>query len=314
MRNGTFDLHCDVLSKLLTGEATAFAGTGSEKLDVTYEKLIASDAWLQTYAIYLPESYPSTFSSILQCVDLFYRHIASRAEVAFVRSAAELQAAVDSGRLGAMLSLEGADGLQGDFTALRILYYLGVRSLGLTWNYANWAADGVMEPRGGGLTRQGRKLVQACNGLGILLDVSHLSESGFWDVADLTDAPVIASHSNAKSACDHPRNLSDDQIRAIIAMGGLIGITFVPWFVSNKETVTIDDLLPHIDRILSLGGEKTLAFGSDFDGIDRHMTGLADPTGISPLRNELEHRYGDTLAMACLRDNALRFFLKQLPK
>lgn len=314
MRTGALDLHCDVLSKLLTGRATAFSGSGSERLDVTYEKLTAADACLQTFAVYLPEETPCTFSSVLESVDLFYRHIVPRSDVAFIRTAAQLRTAVDAGRLCALLSLEGADGLQGDFAALRILYHLGVRALGFTWNYANWAADGVMEPRGAGLTRQGRKLVRACNELGMLIDVSHLSEKGFWEVADLTDTPVIASHSNAKSVCDHPRNLSDEQIRAIIAMDGLIGITFVPWFVSRNETVKVEDLFPHIDRVLSLGGETCLAFGSDFDGINRHITGLADPEGMPELAEKLERRYGRGPAESFVRGNALRFLLKHLPK
>lgn len=308
------DFHCDVLSKLLTGEADGFDGPGAEALDVTYERLVGSGAALQSFAIYLPQSVPQQFSSILAAVDLFYRRIAAMQGVAFVRTKADLAAVERSGsKLGVMLSLEGADGLQGDLTALRILRYLGVRSLGLTWNHANWAADGALEPRAGGLTLRGRELVRSCNELDIIVDVSHLSERSFWETADETSCPFIASHSNARSICSHPRNLTDDQIRAVIAADGLIGITFVPWFVKQDDPVRPDDLIPHIERICELGGERHLMLASDFDGIDRHIEGLADPYGTRTFIERLAERYGEERAIAFARGNCFRFLSRELP-
>ena len=307
------DFHCDVLSKLLTGEAEAFAGEGAAKLDVTWERLAAGGADLQNFAIYLPERMPQRFEHVLQAVDLFYRHVLTKPGVAFVRTADDLKEAEQAGRMAAMLSLEGADGLEGDMTSLRILYYLGVRSIGLTWNHANWAADGVLEPRQGGLTRRGRELISACNELGILVDVSHLAEKGFWEAAELSAQPIIASHSNARSIQDHPRNLTDDQICAIIARGGLIGITYVPWFVKRGEPVKIEDLLPHIERVCSLGGAGNLMLGSDFDGIDRHIEQLTNPVETAALLEQLDRRYGERIARGIARDNVWQFLLRHLP-
>jgi membrane dipeptidase len=307
------DFHCDVLSKLLTGEAEQFAGEGAVKLDVTYERLQAAGADLQNFAIYLPERMPKKFDRVLQAVDLFHRHILTKPGVSFVRTSEDLIEANKQGRMAAMLSLEGAEGLEGDLTSLRILYYLGVRSVGITWNHANWAGDGVLEPRQGGLTEQGRELIKVCNELGILIDVSHLAEKGFWEAADLSAKPIIASHSNARSVLDHPRNLTDDQIRAIIARDGLIGITFVPWFVKRDPVVKMEDLLPHIERVCSLGGERNLMLGSDFDGIDRHIEQLTNPTETPMLLEQLDRRFGDRIARGIARENVWSFLRRHLP-
>jgi len=309
---GFADLHCDVLAKLLTGEASAFGGPGSEGLDVTYEQWLESGAVLQTFAVWLPKRVPRTFLSVATAVDLFCRQVLTKPNVTFVRSRADL-AACGPGRPGALLALEGAEGLEGSFAALRLLHRLGLRMLGLTWNDANWAADGVMEPRGGGLTRAGRELVRACNELGIIVDVSHLSERAFWEAMETGERPVVASHSNARSVCGHPRNLTDDQIRAIIDAGGLIGLTFVPWFIREGEPSGPEDLIPHIEKVLELGGERHLALGSDYDGIDRHVPGLDGPRGTARLLELLAGRYGEELAEAIARGNAFRFLSNQLP-
>ncbi|OUM96906.1 MAG: membrane dipeptidase [Thermobacillus sp. ZCTH02-B1] len=306
------DLHCDVLAKLLTGEAAAFGGPGSDGLDVTHEGLTEAGAVLQTFAVWLPKRVPQTFLSVAAAVDAFYRHVLSRPNVTLVRTREDL-AVCGPGRPGALLALEGAEGLEGSLAALRLLHRLGLRMLGLTWNDANWAADGVMEPRGGGLTRAGRELVRACHELGIIVDVSHLSERAFWETLETGGRPVVASHSNVRSVCDHPRNLSDGQIRAIIESGGLIGLTFVPWFVRDGEPNGPEDLIPHIEKVLELGGRDHLAIGSDYDGIDRHIPGLEGPGGTAAFLEMLAARYGEETADAIACGNAFRFLSNQLP-
>ncbi|XEC97185.1 dipeptidase [Paenibacillus tarimensis] len=308
------DFHCDVLSKLLTDETLDFAKGGNGRLDVTYERLSRAGSLLQTFAIYIPERMENNMRSLLRSVDLMVTKVLSIQGMTLIRSASDLKESLKKGNIGALLSLEGADGLGGDMTNLRILYYLGVRALGITWNHSNWAADGVLEPRQGGLTKKGRLLVKACNDLGILLDVSHLTDRGFWEVADLSAKPFLASHSNARTVCEHPRNLTDDQIRAMIAMDGRIGVTFVPWFLTRRESATIDDVLRHIEHICAMGGERQLMLGSDFDGIDRHVQQLTHPGEITNLTESLLKRYPEELVRAIMADNALTFLKNHLPE
>lgn len=307
------DFHCDVLCKLLMDEGLSFQGSKPGRLDVTYERLKAAGTVLQTFAIYIPQSMNGRLEPVLESVDRFHQMVLSCEDMIWVKTAQHLDECVRDGKIGALLSLEGVDGLQGQMSLLRIMHRLGIRAAGLTWNHANWAADGAMEPRGGGLTIKGRLFVEECDKLDILLDVSHLSERAFWEVAELSQRPVIASHSNARAICDHPRNLTDAQIEKLIAKQGLIGVTFVPWFVSNAEVVVIDDLLRHIEHICELGGESHIMLGSDFDGIDRYIEGLTHPGELISLQEALLKRYSERQTEQFMSGNALRFLRKSLP-
>jgi len=239
-------------------------------------------------------------------------------EISLIRSAADLAELrhAQHRRIGALLSLEGADALGGHLFYVRVLFELGLRMIGLTWNHANWAADGVMEPRQGGVTLRGKQLIKECDQLGMLMDVSHLSEKGFWDLAELTQKPFLASHSNAYAVCAHPRNLKDDQIRAIIAQDGWIGLTFVPYFVVEGGTdgVAAERLLPHIERVCELGGAGNVGFGSDFDGVGQWLAGLEHAGKYDTLVNLLYKHYRSEEAEQFLYGNAYRYFLRELPK
>lgn len=307
------DAHCDLLSAMMLKPTVEFAAEDGQA-DVSYSRLREGGVGLQCFAVYLPEQQgQASFGQILRQIDLFYLRIASHPGTKCVRSVEDLDEVTRGDALGVMLTLEGADGLEGDWVYLRTIYRLGVRMLGLTWNHANWAADGVMEPRGGGLTTKGKQLVMECNRLGIILDVSHLSERGFWELAELSQRPWVATHSNARRLCPHPRNLTDEQILATIRAGGMIGVTFVPWFLQDGEA-SVTDILRHIDHICSLGGEKAIGFGSDFDGIDRHLPELAHPGHYPRLAEELYRHYSSEQAEGFLGNNWREFFRRQLPR
>jgi membrane dipeptidase len=186
--------------------------------------------------------------------------------------------------------------------------------VGITWNHANEAADGTEEARGGGLTNFGRNLVRELKKLGMVADVSHLSVRGFWEVIDEPELAVVASHSNCKKICPHIRNLDDEQIRALIAKEGLIGITFYPPFVKSGSEVFLDDVLRHVEHVLELGGENHLCFGSDFDGIEYKVIGLEHAGRIVALREALLKRYPERLVKKWAWDNAERFYVKNLSK
>ncbi|MBB6635311.1 dipeptidase [Cohnella thailandensis] len=308
------DLHCDVLYKLQKDPKLNMHPEGQGKLDVTRARLEEGSVAAQVFAIFVPEDEPMEPQTALHQAELFWSKVLTEPGVKLIRSSADLEEARRTGAMGALLSLEGVDCLRGQWWSLRLLHRLGVRLLGMTWNRANWAADGAMEPRGGGLTKAGRQLVKECESLGILIDVSHLSERGFWELKELATKPFFASHSNAKAILNHPRNLSDEQLRALIEADGLIGVTFVPYFLTKEPVARIDDVLRHVEHICGLGGANHLAFGSDFDGIELYVDGLAHPGQYPDLADALLKRYPESLVNGFLSGNATRYLSDNLPK
>jgi membrane dipeptidase len=305
------DSHCDLLSKMLLDPLVDFNQIQTD-IAVNLPRLQHVNMALQFFAIYIPEKVDgSRFEPILACIDLFYRKIAANPAMAFIQDLDDLESALRENKIGALLTLEGVEGLAGNMQNLRIAYYLGVRIIGITWNHANWAADGVMEPRNGGFSSKGKKFVKECNRLGILLDVSHLAETGFWQLMEMANNPVLASHSNVFELCSHPRNLSNKQIKAMIEKNGMIGLTFVPWFIQSKNP-KISDLLRHIDHVCALGGENHLGFGSDFDGMETFVPNLEHVGHYDYLRNELSKKYAANLVEKFLYGNWLSFLKNSL--
>jgi membrane dipeptidase len=305
------DSHCDLLSKMLLDPHVDFNQIQPD-IAVNLPRLQQVNMALQFFAIYIPEKVDGMrFEPILESIDIFNQKIAANPAIVFIRNREELEKAIEEKKIGALLTLEGVEGLMGSLRNLRIAYYLGVRCIGITWNYANWAADGVMETRNGGFSKKGMRLVKECNKLGILLDVSHLAEAGFWQLMDMSQEPVLASHSNTFELCPHPRNLSNEQIKAIIAKNGMIGLTFVPWFVKSHDP-QISDLLLHIDHICSLGGESHIGFGSDFDGIDTFIPNLENVGQYDHLVNELCKKYAASFVEKLVFGNWLNFLKNSL--
>lgn len=307
------DFHCDVISKLLVEPKLDFHKEDfPARLDVTLQSLLDADYMIQVFAVYIPSDHPKDLITVMKSIEIFYERVANHPNMIIVDSAIDVERCKATNKIGAILSLEGVDGLQGHIFLASLLYRLGVRFAGLTWNAMNWAADGVMEASGAGLSSLGRDFVRQCNKLGITIDVSHLSERSFWDVMSVSSKPVIASHSNAKSICNHPRNLTDEQIIAIVQKQGLIGLTYVPWFVVEGEMATITHLLAHVEHMLALGAENHIMLGSDFDGIDKYIDDLRSPRDVNKLEALLLQHYSRELVEKMMWRNAYQFLLKNL--
>ena len=172
------------------------------------------------------------------------------------------------GKIGLILGMEGAEPLGNDIELLRIFYILGLRMLTLTHVLRNYVADGAhffprKEGKPGGVTDFGVQVIEECNNLGIVIDVSHLNDPGFWDVIEFTKAPVVASHSNCRALQNHPRCLTDDQIKAVINNGGVIGMNSASIFVDDKNP-DLEHLVNHLDHIVQLGGIEHVGLGFDF--------------------------------------------------
>ncbi|WP_430790668.1 dipeptidase [Virgibacillus flavescens] len=292
------DTHCDALNKLQLSKREKAFKEGlldykhSSYLHTNLKRLKAGESMAQFFAIFVHPDIPLTemWQHALEQVDLFYTEIIDKNPgMKHIKSWNEFDT-LKEGEIGAVLTLEGAEAIGNDLSKLRHLYRLGIMSMGLTWNNANLCGDGAEEPRGGGLTRLGKQIVKLNNENHVLTDVSHLTDKGFWDVIDLAEFP-IASHSNTRALCDNPRNLTDEQIKALFAKNGSIHVVFHPPFVhANPEDVTIPNLVKHIDHLCSLGGVKQVGFGSDFDGTSS-FAGLDDFSKYQNLINELLNHY-----------------------
>jgi membrane dipeptidase len=200
----------------------------------------------------------------------------SEGAVRLCRDAGEIRASMEAGALATVLHIEGAEPIDRNFRMLEILYEAGLRSLGLVWSRSNIFGHGVpfrfpsTPNTGPGLTDEGRALVKACNELGIVVDLSHLNEKGFWDVAGLSTAPLIATHSNVHALSEHSRNLTDKQLAAIRESGGMVGLNFATCFLRADGRMRADtplsDMVRHTDYLIEHLGEEGVGLGSDFDG------------------------------------------------
>ncbi|WML28757.1 dipeptidase [Neobacillus sp. OS1-32] len=287
------DLHCDVLWRLWeTKGVLRFAD--APELQANKARLHQGQVKAQCFAIFIEPELPSDqkFQVALEQIDYFYQEVLGRnPDMVHIKDWSDFDR-LKIGQIGAMLTLEGVDAIGNDLAKLHILYQLGVRSVGLTWNNANLAADGAGEPRGGGLTLLGKEIVSLNNQHQIFTDVSHLSDKGIWDVIELAQYP-IASHSNARTLCNHPRNLTDEQAAAMFKKGGLIHVVYNPPFIKETGKATITDLVKHIDHFCSLGGVKQIGLGSDFDGITSFVVDLEDASKQQNLINELLKHYSE---------------------
>ncbi|KKI92646.1 diguanylate cyclase [Bacillus sp. SA1-12] len=268
-----FDAHCDMLFKLWRDKKINVYD--DESLHVSISKLKTMDKPTQCFAIYVPENVPFTHRLAVahSQINIFYQKILKKyPEIKLIKTKSDIDRLTEN-EIGAILTLEGCDAIGDQLEQLEILFQLGVRSVGLTWNYANLVADGALEKRNGGLTNFGRKVISYLNSQNLWTDLSHTCERSFWEALDLANYP-IASHSNVYKLCPHVRNLKDEQIRAMFKKNGMIGVTFVPYFTANTPQPILSDVLHHIDYLCSLGGENNIGFGSDFDGIDLTIKGL----------------------------------------
>ena len=200
----------------------------------------------------------------------------SDGRVRICRTASDIERCLAEDTLAAVLHIEGAEAIDADFAVLDVLHAAGLRSLGPVWSRPNAFGHGVpfrcpsSPDTGPGLTDLGKALIAACNRLRILVDLSHLNERGFWDVADISNAPLVATHSNAHAVSPHSRNLTDRQLAAIGQSGGLVGVNFATSFLRpdgrHDRDTPLDLIVQHIEHLLAHAGEDSVGFGSDFDG------------------------------------------------
>lgn len=307
-----FDAHCDTVQKI-----TDFGG-GIRKNSFHWDIERINDQnidYVQVFAAFINKETDkeTPFERCNKLIDCYFREINLNKDfICHCQSAKDIEKAIKQRKIAALLSIEGGEALAGKIENLYHFFERGVRCLTLTWNYSNEICDGIDEVNGEGLSEFGMQVVLSANDLGMLLDVSHISEKGFWDVLEQTKKPIVATHSNAKTICPHRRNLSDEQILALINNGGCIGINLYSEFVSEGKC-EIKDVLKHIEHILTLGGENNVGIGCDFDGMESLPKGINGVQDIHKLFDEMKKiGYADLLINKIASQNFLKLLEKSL--
>ncbi len=301
------------------------------KGDTDLERLREGGLGGQFWSVYVPAELPGGFARAqLEQIDIARRMIARYPDrLAFATTADDVERAMKEGRVASLLGMEGGHAIEDSLGALRAYYDLGVRYLTLThWKTLDWVDSATDVPRHGGLTRFGEEVVHEMNRLGMLVDLSHVSDETMEDALRVSEAPVVFSHSSARAICDHPRNVPDSVLAKMEANGGVVMITFVNMFVSNefakasgplwkeyeartqgltdpaerqrigkeirermpKIAVTIAQVADHVDHVRKVAGVDHVGLGGDFDGNDSWPEGLSDVSGYPRLLAELVRR------------------------
>jgi membrane dipeptidase len=267
------DFHCDTASAMLEQKEPLL----KNNLKIDIERLEKGDALAQFFALYIDkESHKSSYDYCVDMLANFYQELALNLDrISLCRNYDELMIAQNHGKVGAFLTIEEGDALEGDLDKLIFFKERGVSLITLTWNYENDLGYSNYEWRdqNRGLKPKGIEVVEAMNAFGMLIDVSHLSDAGFYDVLKYSKEPFIASHSNSRVMTNHPRNLSDAMLKKLADAGGITGINFFNNFLVNGElsykleVSTIANMVRHIKHIRAVAGVEVIGLGSDFDGI-----------------------------------------------
>ena len=326
-----FDLHCDTVDALgmrtwepYASEPPAAGARPDDDLArnagaVSLEGIGRTGAaWAQCFAVWVPDLYRRRDAQAFyrQAADYFHAQVRAHAGcVAQVRDARDVDAVLASGRVAALLTLENASVLGHSVREVEALVADGVKMATLTWNGRNAIGSGC--ETADGLTMFGREAVRALEDVRIVVDASHLNPPSFADLLDVARRPFACSHSNARAVCGHPRNLTDEQFRAVRDSGGVVGLTPCRSFVTDRaagapggpDDVTFDELARHVEHFLDLGGERVVCLGSDFDGCTTPgwLRGCEDVPGFARL---LCARFGEQLTRRLLFENARDFMVR----
>lgn len=282
------DLHCDTIWQLTADKG---ASLRKNNYSVDAEKLRQADSLAQFFALYIDrQETQDPLATCLQMADRFYEELAKNEDILnFAGSYDEFLSNSRAGKISAFLTVEEGGVLKGYLTNLTLLYEWGVRLITLTWNYPNEIGypNHEWQHQHAGLTEFGTEVVAEMNRLGMIIDVSHLSDQGFYDVAALSTKPFVASHSNARHVWQHPRNLTDEMIKLLANKGGVIGINFERSFLGDGDISMVADMLKHLQHIVNIGGIECAAIGSDFDGIEPKLE-ISDIGQIAKLVKGME--------------------------
>ncbi|KIC22522.1 dipeptidase [Leisingera sp. ANG-Vp] len=341
-----FDGHNDLLLQIQSGNVLAggsgFLGGGGHHIDLEKAKAggfcggffaifvpgdgdasFMEDMMAESYDLPLPPAvdWPRAARTALAQAAILTR-LETQGGLRICRSAADIRSAMQDGIMAAVMHMEGAEAIDPDFHMLDVLYAAGLRSLGPVWSRPTIFGHGVpfrfpgSPDTGPGLTEDGIRLVEKCNDLGMMIDLSHLNEAGFWDVARHSSKPLVATHSNPHALCPHSRNLTDRQLHAIRDSDGMVGLNFAVAFLRGDGRMDpetpVSRMIEHLDHLIGVLGENRVGLGADFDGATVPAA-IKDISGLPMLRKAMKARgYGDELMTKLCHGNWLRVLGKTL--
>ena len=325
------DMHCDTISELLHArERGEEASILENHLHIDLKRMQKGDYLLQNFAMFVHLGKTADpFHYAMKLVDLFYNELEPYSDrIGIVKSWEDIEENQKAGKMSAMLTLEEGGICKGDLSCLRDFYRLGARMMTITWNFPNELGfpngkDESVSPARSvpdtehGLTETGIAFVQEMERIGMIIDISHLNDAGIRDVFHYTKKPFVASHSNARALARHPRNLTDEMIRALAERGGVAGINYYAPFLKDADKKMplqglCSDMVAHMKHMKQVGGIGCIGLGSDFDGIDT-ATEMKDCSGMQLLADVMS-REGFTTGEieAVFHDNVLRVYRELL--
>lgn len=299
------DAHCDTLALLNKNNILC----GNTDMDLSFPRLLQGNVKLQCFAICV-----KCLSDGVKLINEFDKLINSRL-FSLIEARDDIELMYKTSKIGAMLTVEGGDILDENENNIDILFERGIRMFSLTWNDSNFLCGGIGENTQG-LTNAGKRILKSCVEKGIIIDTSHISENGFFELADNISVPFIASHSNAKKICANKRNLSDKQLEVIREHSGCIGINFYPPFLNDSGIACVDDIIRHIEYIAEKIGIEYIGIGSDFDGVENNLPqGMKHPGKLQTICERLyKLNYPQKHIDMICHENMLRVFNNILPK
>ena len=300
-----FDLHCDTFTECFDKNQSIWKNDLHISLDRNKTE------YAQVFAVWIDDKLRGNdaYNRFLSIYNYFIDQL-NKSPIAIkqCKDMTELNNAMSEKSVAAILSVEGGAALGGKIERLDEFYSLGVRMMTLVWNGECELGFGSLAQNPAGLTDFGKKAVTKMQKLGMIVDVSHLSDAGFWDVAKICKKPFIASHSNARAICNHPRNLNDEQLKYLFNNNGLVGINFYYRFLSDEQKPSISIAIDHIEYMLSLGGKRNICIGADMDGAELPH----DFSGIGAIENlaemMLKRNFTEQLINDIMFNNAYIFF------
>jgi len=305
---GFIDAHADTITRALLRNQGLFRNN----IHVDFERLFQFGAPVQVFVLWCADGYVAdAFNYTNSLIDFFESEVAKHSDIIEIALTLEdMERNARNNKISAVLSIEGGEALMGDIKNLDHFYDRGVRIMSLTWNRENELGYGQATGDRGGLKPFGIECLKRMEELGIILDVSHINEAGFWDAHRLSSRPYMASHSNSYSVRPHDRNLTDNQIKAIVDSRGIVGLALYPLILSQNSIANTSDIMAHIKHFMDLGAVGHLGLGCDLDGFATMPEGLKDVTSLRIIAKGIAESFGEDASKNIMSGN-FHSFLKR---